>query len=207
MSAIKNVVIAGVTGLLGPTIVESVKKAGFNVTIFTRTSSSSEVTFDGVKIAKIDYGSVDSLVDVLKGQDAVVSALNHLHFDEQKALVEASVKAGIKRFIPSEYGLDVSIPAVRDIPYLRPKGLIQDVLKASGMTYSFLYTGSFLEWGLDRFFVDFKNETAHVWNGGDISIAVSALADIGQAVANILLHPKETENKDLYMASAITTQN
>ncbi|RFU80719.1 2`-hydroxyisoflavone reductase [Trichoderma arundinaceum] len=207
MSRIKNVTIAGATGNLGPAVVDAVKNAGFNVTILSRTSSSSEVTFDGVNIAKIDYGSIDSLAEALKGQDAVVSTLNHLFYDEQKALIEASIKAGVKRFIPSEYGLDVSIPAVRDVPYLRAKGRIQDILKASDITYTLLYTGPFLEWGLDYFFVDHKSATANVWNGGDISVGISAVADIGLAVANILLHPEETKNKGLYMASTMATHN
>ncbi|EHK18337.1 uncharacterized protein TRIVIDRAFT_58433 [Trichoderma virens Gv29-8] len=207
MSSIKNVTIAGATGYLGPAVVKAVKEAGFNVTILLRASNSSEVTFDGVKIARIDYGSLDSLVDALKGQDAVVSAMNHLYFDEQKALVEASDKAGVKRFLPSEYGLDVSIPAVRAVPYLRAKGLIQDLLKKSSMTYTVLYTGPFLEWGLDNFFVDYRNAVANVWNGGDISVGISTLADVGRAVVNSLLHSEETENKALYTSSAMTTQN
>ncbi|KAL7941023.1 hypothetical protein V8C42DRAFT_355804 [Trichoderma barbatum] len=207
MGSIKNVAIAGATGYLGPAVVKAIKEVGFTVTILSRASSSSDVIFDGVKLARIDYGSVDSLANALQGQNTVVSTLNHLYYDEQKALIEASEKAGVKIFIPSEYGLDVSISAVRAIPYLRAKGLIQDLLKKSSMTYSILYTGPFLEWGLNYFFVDYKNATAHVWNGGDVSVGISALSDIGRAVANILLHPKETGNKELYIASAMGTQN
>jgi uncharacterized protein YbjT (DUF2867 family) len=207
MSSIKNVAIAGATGYLGPAVVEAIKKAGFTVTVLTRTSSSSAITFEGVKISKIDYGSIDSLVEALKGQDAVVSTLNHLFYEEQTALVDASIKAGVRRFIPSEYGVDVSLPTVRNTPYLRAKGLIQDILIASNMTYSFLYTGPFFEWGLDFFFVDLKTATAKVLNGGDISVGISTLADISLAIANILLHPKETENKELYMASVMATHN
>ncbi|KAM0261124.1 hypothetical protein ACHAQJ_002386 [Trichoderma viride] len=207
MSLIKNVAIAGATGYLGPAVVEAIKKAGFNVTILTRTSSSSGITFEGVKVSKIDYESIDSLVEALKGQDAVVSTLNHIYYDEQKALVDASIKAGVKRFIPSEYGLDVSIPEVRNSPYLRAKGLIQNILRSSDITYSFLYTGPFLEWGLDFFFVDLKTATAKVLNGGELSVGVSTLADISLAIVNILLHPKETENKELYMASVMATHN
>ncbi|UKZ78359.1 hypothetical protein TrVFT333_006096 [Trichoderma virens FT-333] len=207
MSSIKNVAIAGATGYLGPAVVKAVKEAGFNVTVLLRASNSSEVNFDGVKIARIEYGSLDSLVDTLKGQDAVMSAMNHLYYDEQKALVEASDKAGVKRFLPSEYGLDVSIPAIRAVPYLRAKDLIQDLLKESSMTYTVLYTGPFLEWGLDNFFVDYRNAVANVWNGGDISLGISTLADVGRAVVNSLLHSEETENKALYTSSAMTTQN
>ncbi|PKK51579.1 hypothetical protein CI102_3492 [Trichoderma harzianum] len=194
MSSFKNVAIAGATGYLGPAVVKAVKEAGFNVTVLLRESNSSKIEFDGVKIAKIDYGSIDSLVDALNGQDAV-------------ALVEAAVKAGVKRFLPSEYGLDVSIPSVRAVPYLRAKGLIQDLLKELGMAYTILYTGPFLEWGLDNFFVDWKTATANVWNGGDISVGMSTLADTGRAVVGVLLNPKETENKAFYTTTGMATQN
>ncbi|KAK4077829.1 uncharacterized protein Triagg1_3523 [Trichoderma aggressivum f. europaeum] len=195
MSSFRNIAIAGATGYLGPAVVKAVKEAGFNVTVLLRESNSSKIAFDGVKIARIDYKSTDSLLDALKGQDAVVSAMNHLYYDEQKALVGAATIAGVKRFLPSDYGLDVSIPSVRAVPYLREKGLIQDLLKESRMTYRVLYTGPFLEWGLDYFFVEWKTATANVWNGGDISVGITTLADTGRAVSNVLLNPKETKAK------------
>ncbi|KAJ4859825.1 nmrA-like family domain-containing protein [Trichoderma breve] len=207
MSSFKNIAIAGATGYLGPAVVKAVKEAGFNVTVLLRESNSSKIELDGVKIAKMNYGSIDFMVDALKGQDAVVSTMNHLYYDEQKALVEAAVKAGVKRFLPSEYGLDVSIPSVRAVPYLSAKGLIQDLLKELGMAYTILYTGPFLEWGLDNFFVDWKTATANVWNGGDISVGISTLADTGRAVVNVLLNPKETENKAFYTTTGMATQN
>ncbi|KAK4061013.1 hypothetical protein Trihar35433_9938 [Trichoderma harzianum] len=99
------------------------------------------------------------------------------------------------------------IPSVRAVPYLRAKGLIQDLLKELGMAYTILYTGPFLEWGLDNFFVDWKTATANVWNGGDISVGMSTLADTGRAVVGVLLNPKETENKAFYTTTGMATQN
>ncbi|KAL6889089.1 hypothetical protein GGI43DRAFT_430807 [Trichoderma evansii] len=210
MAAYKNVAIAGSTGILGPSVVEVFQKSGhFNITLLARASNfdAVEAQFPGLRIAQIDYYSPESLVKALENQDAVVSALNHELHKPQIALIDASIKAGVKRFIPSEYGADASIQEVRDVPYLRSKGIVQDYIIKSGLPYTFLYTGPFLEWGLKRFFLNPDNADAHVWNGGDIRIGTTTLSDVGLAIVNTLLKPAETENRHLYIASRVTTQN
>jgi len=44
--------------------------------------------------------------ELLKGVDAVVSAYGGEGMREQYKLLEAAKKAGVKRFIPSEFGCD-----------------------------------------------------------------------------------------------------
>ncbi len=56
----------------------------------------------GIKVFKSDYNDA-SLVKAFKGQDAVVSALGASGLPEEIKLIDAAVKAGVKRFIPSEY--------------------------------------------------------------------------------------------------------
>jgi uncharacterized protein YbjT (DUF2867 family) len=133
--------------------------------------------------------------------------LNHELHGQQIALIDASIKAGVKRFLPSEYGGDASIQKVRDIPYLKSKGIVQECIIKSGLPYAFLYTGPFLEWGVKGFFLDPANAEAHVWNGGNIPIGMTLLSDVGLAIVNILLQPSETENRHLYVASRVATQN
>lgn len=211
MAAYNNVAIAGSTGILGPSVVEAFQKSGhFNITLLARANNVDAVKarFPDVKVAQIDYYSPESLTKALENQDAVVSALNHELHKPQIALIDASIKAGVKRFIPSEYGADASIQEIRDIPYLRSKGIVQDHITKSGLSYTFLYTGPFLEWALLKgFFLNPDNADAHVWNGGDIPIGTTLLSDVGLAIVNTLLNPSETENRHLYVASRVTTQN
>lgn len=93
--AIKNVAIAGVsplssirtirnpltkprkaTGNIGSAIVKALLNSNqFNVTALTRSESTSKAAFpDNVYICTVDYSNHSTLVDALKGQDAVVSA-------------------------------------------------------------------------------------------------------------------------------------
>ncbi|KAL7905063.1 hypothetical protein GGI35DRAFT_471945 [Trichoderma velutinum] len=176
MASINTVAIAGATGYLGPAIVKSLQNSGkFDVTLLVRASSST-AQLDNIKTAVVDYEDPSSLIKA------------------PQALVKASVIAGVKRFIPSEYGVDMRIPAVQTIPYLAPKAAIQDMLNKSSLTYSYLYTGPFLEWGIEYFFLDWKSSTSEIWDGGDIRIGVTIISDVGRAV-------------HLWVVSAVLSQN
>lgn len=55
----------------------------------------------------IDYQDTGDLVNVLHGVHTVLSFIQLLSDPDQKAqrnLIDAAIKAGVKRFAPSEYG-------------------------------------------------------------------------------------------------------
>lgn len=81
-------------------------KSGLDLTILSREGSSAAFPQEA-KVIKSDF-SEESLVQALKGQDAVVSMLPIMALGEQAKVAEAAIKAGVKRFIPSEYGSDSS---------------------------------------------------------------------------------------------------
>jgi putative NADH-flavin reductase len=77
------------------------------VTVLSRIDSSA--TFpSAVKVHKTDYTSEVSVVEGLKGQDAVVSTIATAALANQKIIIDAAVKAGVKRFIPSEFGINTT---------------------------------------------------------------------------------------------------
>ena len=80
--------------------------AGFTVTALTREGSSS--TFpDGVAVVRVPgYDASEAIQAALTGQDALVSVIGTMGVGAQKAVADAAVAAGIKRFIPSEFGLN-----------------------------------------------------------------------------------------------------
>lgn len=57
-------------------------------------------------VKKVDYESVDSLKAAFEGQDAVVSAAATPAVGNQYPIIDASIAAGVKRFIPSEFGIN-----------------------------------------------------------------------------------------------------
>ena len=81
----------------------------------------------------------------------------------QEALIKASTLAGVRRFIPSEFGSDTLNARVRSFPFFADKLRHQDILrraaeKNSDFSYSLVnITGPFLDWGLSvvPFILDF----------------------------------------------------
>lgn len=77
--------------------------AGFNVTAVSRESSSS--TFpDNVQVRRADFSSVESLAKAFEGQDAVILTVATAAVGGQVPIIDAAIKAGVKRIIPSEFG-------------------------------------------------------------------------------------------------------
>lgn len=64
----------------------------------------------GVSWVRVDYGDQDNLAKALKGTETVLSFVQGLHDPERKSeknLIDACIKAGVKRFAPSEFGRHV----------------------------------------------------------------------------------------------------
>ncbi len=81
-------------------------KKQFKVSDLIRVTSSA--TFpDSVTPIKSDYTHA-SLVAAFKGQDTVVSMISTSNLTEQKRVVDASVEACVRRFIPSGFGWDTN---------------------------------------------------------------------------------------------------
>jgi hypothetical protein len=66
-----------------------------------------ETTDSSVKWAKSTYEDVDELVGQLQGIDVVLSFIaprdQEQGFSSQKNIIDAAVKAGVKRLAPSEW--------------------------------------------------------------------------------------------------------
>lgn len=76
----------------------------YSVSVLSREASKYTPPA-GVSNIKTDY-THDSLVQALKGQDAVVSVIAQDALLEQIKIIDAAIDAGVKRFVPSEYGSD-----------------------------------------------------------------------------------------------------
>lgn len=164
-----------------------------------------------VKSASIDYDDVDSLTKSFKGLDAVVAVtpghLAELHFKP----IEAEMRAGVYRFIPSEYGVDIRNPRVREMPFMKTKQRIEKLLidsaKEGKLTYTAIYGGGFVEWVLTyEKLMPIKQRRFNIQNEGNVPFSITKMNDYAKAVVGALSNPKQTENVVMLIESFRTTQ-
>jgi uncharacterized protein YbjT (DUF2867 family) len=122
----------------------------FTVSVLVRSSSSSTYP-SGCKIVKIsDVPDKNELVTAFRGQNAIVCATNFTHKATEKDAIDAAIEAGVKRFIPSEYGLNNTNPVARALsPVFDIKGHQIEYLKSkesTGLTWTAVATGLWLDW-------------------------------------------------------------
>lgn len=212
MSQIKNVVIAGASGNLGPAILKAVvDSTNFNVTVFKRPASKGDYPA-AVKVIDVDYTSVDDLISALQGQDAVVSILNASAGNAQNNLIDAAVKAKVKHFIPSEFGSDLANPNTAALAVFAGKiatnKKLQTISQTSSLSYTLIRNSAFLDWGLKvGFILNAKEGKPTIFNGGDVTFSATNLATVGQAVVGVLLQPEEFANRAVYIKDIDITQN
>lgn len=90
------------TGNVGSEIYKALKSspANFNITILSRPDSKSKQP-EGAKVIQYDYND-PALVDALRGQDAIIVAVSAMVTISQVPLIDAAIKAGVKKFVPAE---------------------------------------------------------------------------------------------------------
>lgn len=107
---------------------------------------------DNLAVKKVDYTSFDALKSAFDGQDAVVSVVATLAVAGQKVAIDAAVAAGVKRFIPSEFGINTRKLEGKTIgKILAAKIGIVDYLDEKSkenpsFTWTGLSTGLFFDW-------------------------------------------------------------
>jgi nucleoside-diphosphate-sugar epimerase len=108
-----TIVLAGATGRLGHRIAASLIEYGADVRAIVRSGSAKgkvdDLTELGAHIVRVDYAAADQLAEACRGCACVVSAMAGLReviVDAQTVLLEAALKAGVTRFIPSDYCID-----------------------------------------------------------------------------------------------------
>lgn len=120
----------------------------FQLTVLTRSADHGAFPSD-VAVVKTTY-SESELVEIFKGHDAVISTVGATGFSNQKIVIDAAIKAGVKRFIPSELSSNTLSDTVRElVPVFEAKKVILNYLKekeATGLTWTGLAAGPLLDW-------------------------------------------------------------
>ncbi len=106
-SAYKSFALVGANGVVGRAILDVLIAENLSFIVLTRKSSDSSSNLPNVKIAKVDYEDIAEVSAVLKenGVDVLISPVNtEVVGKTQYPLADSAKAAGVKLFVPSEFG-------------------------------------------------------------------------------------------------------
>ena len=118
-----------VGGNCGSFITASLLQTGkHTITAITRVDSQSKLP-EGVSSKKVDYSKPETLVEALRGQDALVITLSgHVSKEAERLLINAAGEAGVGWILPNEWSPDTTNEAlVKDVFIFQPKGEQSDL--------------------------------------------------------------------------------
>ncbi|KAM0521350.1 hypothetical protein ACHAPE_002830 [Trichoderma viride] len=215
MAAIKKVAVLGGSGNIGPSIIKALLDYDFEVTVITRLESQAAFVH-GIDVKRVDITSEEAVQQVLQGHDALVSAISPAALDDQKTIVDAAVAAKVRRFLPSEFGVDNRRTSEKDMGWMvvnkvkLNEYLDEVAAKNKWFSWTGLACGFFFDWGIQTQFIlgiNAEAKTGEIIDSGNKPYAATNTYFVGETVAAILKKPEETANKFLNVFSFKTTQN
>lgn len=131
-------------------MVKALANAGYTVTAASR--SEGKKFPDPIIPAVVDYSSIDALVGLVKGQDAVVEAFPPNAAHMQPAIVEACLQAGtVKHIITPDFAGDTFSRYISELPLYVPKveaqKQLEERVKGTDLGWSAVITGGWYDWG------------------------------------------------------------
>ncbi|KAF9936612.1 hypothetical protein BGZ67_002202 [Mortierella alpina] len=210
MTSSSTIAIAGATGTLGAPVTNALLDAGYKVKILTRSSASNDVLAayqsKGAHIV-FDAYTGKNLQNALQGVDILLSTVGTGgdFYNGQVALIDAAKAAGVKRFVPSEFGLDaIKYTKQNDLHlFLADKAKLREYIEKSGLEHTYIFNGLFAEYLL-AFGFDLKNKTATIHAPSTTQFSIASLADIGRFTALALASP-HSRNAALRVVSHTAT--
>jgi NADH dehydrogenase len=138
-------VVTGASGYTGRYIAQRLLDEGEPVKNLTGHPDRVSPFGDRVDVARLDFDHPDSLAMSLDGADTLYNtywirfARGDLTFgtavDNSVALIRAAERAGVRRIVHVSI---TNASAASPLPYFRGKGLVEDAVVASGLSYAIL---------------------------------------------------------------------
>ncbi|EGP85324.1 uncharacterized protein MYCGRDRAFT_74848 [Zymoseptoria tritici IPO323] len=200
---ISKVAFVGAGGRSGGYMVDELLKTGkHTVTAITRKESTNKVP-DGCQVAKVDYADPDTLVEALRGHDALIITMSTSgSSDQQLALIKAASEAGVKYVLPNEWGPDTAHPGLmKDVSLFGGKAPVRKAIEEMGnISWIGVACGFWYEWSLaieNSYGFDLNNKAVTFFDDGETKTSTSTWAQLGRAVAALLSLPITAEGADL----------
>jgi nucleoside-diphosphate-sugar epimerase len=193
-----TIVVAGATGNLGGRIVRALVKRGAGVRALVRQGTARDrlerlQEIGVITIASVDLSSPSQLAAACSGASCVVSALAGLRdviVEMQSVLLDAALKAGVPRFIPSDYSIDFTrfpAGANRNLDLRRDFHKRLDKTSISATT---IFNGAFANMLTGQMpLILFKRKRVLYWGDADQRMDFTTMDDTATFTASAALDP------------------
>jgi len=196
------ILVVGATGMLGSEICRRLAAAGKPVRALVRaTSDQAKVEALrklGAEVVQGDLRDRASLDAACRGATAVISTVSSMPFSYQagqndiqtvdiqgqKSLIDAARAAGVSHFVYTSFSMNL------DFPLCNAKRAVESYLKDSGLAYTILRPGYFMQtWLSPVVGFDAANAKAQVYGSGENPISFIAYPDVAEFAVRVLDHP------------------
>ena len=199
-----TVLVAGATGLVGSEICRLLSAKNLTVKAMVRTTSDpvkiEQLTKLGVQVVQADLRKKESLSQVLQGVTTVITSVSSMPFsyqpgenDIQKVdedgminLIDAAKSAGVKHFIYTSFSKNLDL----DFPLRNAKRKVEKHLQESGLTYTILRPGCFMEvWLTAAVGFDALNGKVNICGTGTNPVAYISYKDVAKFAVESITNP------------------
>jgi uncharacterized protein YbjT (DUF2867 family) len=187
------ILVVGSTGMVGSGVCQRLIELGKPVKALVRETSDpakvAKLISLGIPLVKGDLRDAASLKAACQGVETVIDTVSalpvsytpgqndiqHVDLEGARALIDTAKAAGVKHFIYTSFTMKV------DCPLSNAKHAVEDYLMRSGMIYTILRPGYFMEsWLSPMVGFDAANAKAAVYGSGDQPISFISLVDVVQ---------------------------
>lgn len=207
-----RVVVVGATGQVGRPMSLALLRNGHRVLAVSRSASSKGL--DELRAAGADVAVVPDLAANIddfereirewRADTVVVATRAATKFirDVEPLLVAAAERAGVRRFVPNEFGCHTAAIEIGTGVLFDAKKGIHELLKRSKMDYTLVYIG-----GIFEYFVFSLCTWDEITLFGDLDAPLYThdINDIGEVAARAVVDPR-TANKAVQLDGNPTTQ-
>jgi hypothetical protein len=209
----KNILLIGAGGSIGSIVFEALlKEPTLTVTVLRRQSSNADLPSVIPAITVPDTYPTEALVKAFKGQDVVINCMTSLSVGEQYRLIDAAITAGVRRYVPSEYGLNNMRSDAQALNQVfKDKGLVQTYLRSKEEVIEWMSVscGMWIKWSMQRDFLGMhiKDKRFVFWDDGDGYFSCTTEENTALGLINALIKtPDETKNRNVFLSDFAVTQ-
>ncbi|KLV03694.1 Isoflavone reductase [Photobacterium aquae] len=208
----QTIAIIGATGQVGTPLTRTLLKLGHDVIAITRNVQSGlsdklqEFAEKGARIVAVsNIADQDLMAQAIQGADALVCAVpgdQNVIKNLEPIWLEAALQAGVKRFVPTEFGAHTRGLDYGDGSLFDVKKDFHEKLFKSGIGWTFIYTGGIFDYFLPnlRFF-------RKITTFGDMELPIYTheINDIGH-IAALAVTDDRTLNRCVQLDFNVLTQ-